>query len=285
MQNDEKNNEVDDNTFAKEALQCEIGNKLKQTREEKNISIEYVIKELKFSKTFLNALEDGTWENLPGEVYAIGFLKQYSALLDLDVSAEIDRIKSKSFELKAPETYPDVPISPNKKWVYIAIALFIALLFIVNISSTDDKEQSNRATNTTQTQTDTVTLTESTEPENIVVASDSYAENHVEPSALLAEESKPDAPIPVKKTYSFFAATNDVWLQVSEIDEFGEPQLLREVLLKKGQSFSIIDTASKLVLTAGNARALEVLEGNHVLFAAGTLGEENKVLKRFPINP
>jgi len=282
MQTPELDTEIDDNTFAKEALQCEIGAKLKQTREEKGIDTEYVIKELKFSKTFLIALESGDWTNLPGEVYALGFLKQYSALLDLDVNTEIQRIKSKSFELKAPETYPDVPISPNRKWVYISISIFIILIIMVNLSDSDNEHSGDIQTSSSE---QTIKTT-SDKPVIQDINKDSYIEFMAEPSDTKTKEAKPiEEPTAVKRTYSFFAATNDVWLQVSELNENDELQLLREVLLKKGQSFSIIDTASKLVLTAGNARALEVLEGNDVLFSAGTLGEENRVLKHFPINP
>jgi len=268
--------EVDDNTFAKEALQCEIGLKLKASREEKGVTAEYIIKELKFSKTFLGALESGDWTNLPGEVYALGFLKQYAALLGLDVNAEIQRIKSKSFELTAPETFPDVPISPNRKWVYIAVSIFIILIVVVNFSGTD--EQINEGAEHTLDQAVETSLTEPM----LLNVEDTYSESL---KGNVSETLPSPEPEPIKKTYSFFAATDDVWLQVSELNESGKAQLLREVLLQKGQSFSIIDTASKLVLTAGNARALEVLEGNEVLFAAGSLGEENKVLKLFPINP
>ena len=281
MHNPDLETEIDENTFAKEALQCEIGIKLQQAREAQNISPEHIIKELKFSEAFLHALESGNWANLPGEVYALGFLRQYAGLLGLDVSVEIQRIKSKSFELKAPETYPDVPISPNRKWVYIAIAIFVILMVVVNFSSSDKESEPILE------QTSKAATTDKGSLESPVQNIDTYSESLTGEEAKNLIENEPSfiEPAPTKKTYSFFAATNDVWLQVSELDDNGQPQLLREVLLKKGQSFSIIDTTAKLVLTAGNARALEVLEGNQVLFAAGSLGEENKVLKRFPINP
>ncbi|HID36170.1 MAG TPA: helix-turn-helix domain-containing protein [Ghiorsea sp.] len=274
--------EVDDNTFAKEALQCEIGVTLKKAREDKGLSVEYIIKELKFSKTFLEALESGSWENLPGEVYALGFLKQYAALLQVDVSSEMGRIKSKSFELKAPVVYRDVPISPHRKWTYVAITIFL-LLVALNFSNTDDETQLQINTSLDDTTHETATHDTLEMPSLSESMTDTYTNEQLE---LQKIEPQPVEEVFIeKRTYSFYAATNDVWLQVSELDENAEPKLLREVLLKKGQSFSIIDTPAKLVLTAGNARALEVLEGNEVLFAAGSLGEENKVLKLFPINP
>ncbi len=281
-QNDQLNTEVDDNTAVKEALQCEIGIKLQQAREAKNFSPDHIIKELKFSKTFLEALESGEWHKMPGEVYALGFLKQYAKLLDLDVSQEVQRIKNKNFELTTPLTYPDAAISPNRKWVAIAIITFIFLIIIVNFFGSDEKPSIQTSDNEqivehNQSETDNNTLDLES-----AVTDDGYAQD-IQPESI--QEPAPVVAEPIKKTYSFYAATNDVWLQVYEVVSDTESKLLREVLLKKGQSFSIIDTPAKLKLTAGNARSLEILEGNKVLFAAGSLGEEGKVLKRFPINP
>jgi len=277
MENNDLNEEVDDNTAVKEALQCEIGAKLQHMRESKNLDPDYIVKELKFSKTFLDALETGQWHKMPGEVYALGFLKQYASLLDLDVSREIERIKNKNFELTTPLTYPDAPISPNRKWVALAIVLFVVIMVVVNLPESEHTSM-EEAEQVEQHQTDN--MQSLTQPVNV---EDSYAEQQLTEAIIPEPEAAPAAPI--KRTYSFYAATNDVWLQVYEMVSDTESKLLREVLLKKGQSFSIIDTTAKLMLTAGNARSLEILEGNQVLFAAGTLGEEGKVLKRFLINP
>jgi len=304
---------INDVTYSKEALQCEIGEKLKLARENKNLSPEFIIKELKFSHTFLDALETGHWEMLPGEVYALGFLRQYAALLHLDVSEEIERIKSNAFELATPLTYPDAGISPSPKWVALAVVLFLAVIIIFNLSDSDDNqetqinaevsEQNLTEENSTQAESQAVnpsletTLDSYDEPvvdTYVELALDVSAEEAVIVEAEPTPESFQDSVIDSalteevmlnKKTYSFYAATDDVWLQVFESNTDQDPVLLREVLLKKGQSFSIIDTPAKLLLTAGNPLSLEILEGNSVLFAAGALGKKNRVLKLFPINP
>jgi len=277
--------EIEETTFAKEALQCEVGEKLIKAKKEKNLSSEFIIKELKFSQTFLEALETGNWNLLPGEVYALGFLRQYAALLNLDVSDDIERIKSNTFELTKPQTYPDEGISPNPKWVVLAIVLFLAVIIIFNLSGSDDNQDTQISSEVTEQNN----IEQQAQPtlEAVAPTMDTYVETapaamppQVEPDPLPEEEVVLD-----KKTYSFYAATNDVWLQVFEINKANETLLLREVLLKKGQSFSIIDTPSKLLLTAGNPKSLEILEGNNILYAAGVLGKQNKVLKRFLINP
>ncbi|MDX8381644.1 MAG: helix-turn-helix domain-containing protein, partial [Ghiorsea sp.] len=266
--------EIEETTFAKEALQCEVGEKLIKAKIEKNLSSEFIIKELKFSQTFLEALETGNWNLLPGEVYALGFLRQYAALLNLDVSDDIEHIKSNTFELTKPQTYPDEGISPNPKWVVLAIVLFLAVIIIFNLLDSDDNQDTQIKSEVTE-QNNIEQQAQST-IEAVAPTMDTYVETittavmppQAEPAPLLEEEAVID-----KKTYSFYAATNDVWLQVFEINKAHETLLLREVLLKKGQSFSIIDTPSKLLLTAGNPRSLEILEGNNILYAAGALGK------------
>jgi len=117
MQEEEKLEE--DNTQVKQALLCEIGEKLTQAREEKKFSLNQVVDELKIGKSFLSALESGHWSEMPGEIYALGFLRQYTSLLEIDLSEDIQRIKTSTYELTTPLTYPDAPISPNRTWVIV----------------------------------------------------------------------------------------------------------------------------------------------------------------------
>ncbi len=282
----------DENTFAKEALQCEIGLKLQQAREAKGLSPEHILKELKFSMSFLAALESGNWEQMPGKVYTLGFLRQYAALLNVDISAETERIKSDTYELTTPLTYPDAPISPNRIWAIGAALIFVLIIIVINLTDNSDKLQAKPELEKT------TPATQLEEKKNLEFSNNNEALTLLEtPEEPLNSESLPATQSPIeeempedvvvlqKNTYSFYAATDDVWLQVYEKSEGLEPALLREVLLKKGQSFSIVNTDAKLLLTAGNAKALEILVDDKVLFTAGALGEQGKVLKRFPINP
>jgi cytoskeleton protein RodZ len=285
-----ENTEQDnDNTFAKEALQCEIGVKLQRAREEKQLSADYVVKALKFNASVLNALESGNWEDMPGEVYALGFLRQYSALLKVDVSIEIERLKSNNYELTAPLTFPDGPISPNRIWAIAAIAAFVFLIIVIN--SSDSENDETFTTNLSEQVIPTAVEGEGQAPQlnNQQPTEEAEMNNPVEPiesaNNITVDDSSDIKVTKPSKTYSFYASTDDVWLQVYEEVNDADPVLLREVLLKKGQSFSIIDSRANLYLTAGNSRALEILVDGYVLFAANTLGEENKVLKQFLITP
>jgi len=61
-----------------------LGEKLKTARGEKDLSLDQVSRETNISIRFLEALETENFSVFPGEPYVIGFLKNYSAYLDLD---------------------------------------------------------------------------------------------------------------------------------------------------------------------------------------------------------
>jgi len=62
-----------------------LGDKFKNTRNEKNLSLEQVSKETTISIRYLEAMETENFSVFPGEPYIIGFLRNYSDYLDLDV--------------------------------------------------------------------------------------------------------------------------------------------------------------------------------------------------------
>jgi len=300
---DKETTPSEESTYVKEAIQAEIGVKLQQAREEKKLSKDYIIKELKFNAPYLDALESGDWKELPGEVYAIGFLKQYAALVSLNVSSDIERIKSNDFEMTTPVTYPDEKTSPHKLWAAAAILLFILLIIIFNMPDSDAPHKESITPTTVQPVAIDIDRYSNLSSDTTPILNKDYQkgdelslETHITPAEqyLTKEPTNPNLPIKdtvqekeaptlMEASYSFYASTNDVWLQVFKANG-PEPELLKEALLKKGQRLNI-KSKGELLLTAGNSRALEVLKNGEVLFAVDTLGREGRVLKRFSISP
>jgi cytoskeleton protein RodZ len=67
-----------------------LGSKLRQAREAKDLTIDEVAAELRIGVPFLNALEEGDYQVLGAPVFAKGYLKQYGARLGLDVSELVE---------------------------------------------------------------------------------------------------------------------------------------------------------------------------------------------------
>jgi hypothetical protein len=82
----------------------QLGQYLKNIREERNISIEEIHKETKIRKRYLTAIEEGNFSAIPGgDVYVRGFLRNYSISVGIQASAVIelyDKLKSTHKEEK-----------------------------------------------------------------------------------------------------------------------------------------------------------------------------------------
>lgn len=62
----------------------DIGSQLKDARLRRRLSLDDVSSQLHIRRDYLQAIETGEWERLPGHVYGLGFLRSYARLLDLD---------------------------------------------------------------------------------------------------------------------------------------------------------------------------------------------------------
>lgn len=62
----------------------EIGNFLRERREARGVSLIEVEKDLKIRKKYLQALEEGNINIIPGKTYLIGYLRNYSKYLGID---------------------------------------------------------------------------------------------------------------------------------------------------------------------------------------------------------
>lgn len=71
-----------------------IGVQLKNARSDKNLSLTDIAEELKIRKIYIEAIENGLFSDLPGPTYAIGFVRSYAKLLDLDQTAIVERFRS-----------------------------------------------------------------------------------------------------------------------------------------------------------------------------------------------
>ncbi len=121
-----------------------IGKKLKSVREGKKINLEEVSSNLKIGQQFLEAIEVGNYEMIPGEVYLRGFVKNYSEYLGLDSTRALKVLKrereyarkiKQSLRVKKEKQLPDTNLkfTPGKLFWFIfvlVLAIFGILMLI-----------------------------------------------------------------------------------------------------------------------------------------------------------
>ncbi len=71
-----------------------VGRLLRDQREARSLSIEDVAKRLRIRRPYLEAIEQGRFDQLPGAAYIPAFLRAYAAYLDLDAEKVLTRISS-----------------------------------------------------------------------------------------------------------------------------------------------------------------------------------------------
>lgn len=90
-----------------------VGSMLREAREDHGIELDDVARDLRIRHSYLQAIEDGRFTDLPGVTYATGFLRTYAEHLDLDPDLVLRRFKEESSgaigkaELYMPEPVPE----------------------------------------------------------------------------------------------------------------------------------------------------------------------------------
>ncbi len=126
----------------------DIGNFLRERREARGISLIEVEKDVKIRKKYLQALEEGNIDLIPGKTYLIGYLRNYSKYLGVD-EENIDQIiqtyhnlekqKSNSKKTKEEHIYlkrKDKSLFEKKNFFfpinikYVYLTSFVLIIFI-----------------------------------------------------------------------------------------------------------------------------------------------------------
>ncbi|UUX52208.1 DUF4115 domain-containing protein [Nisaea acidiphila] len=83
-------------------MSSSVGGTLRRGRQEKDLSLQDVAQQLRIQRSYLQALETGDFDNLPGLTYAIGYVRSYSQLVGLDAEKLITDFKAEAKKLQEP---------------------------------------------------------------------------------------------------------------------------------------------------------------------------------------
>jgi cytoskeleton protein RodZ len=311
----EEQTQVSDSDARLEA-QIRLGERLSQARQTKGAGINEVSEQLRIRKNYLKALESGNWSALPEEVYVMGFLRQYAALLGIDVNQEIETLKSGEYHLTKPFTMPDPPIAMSRTWALAAGACFFLLIILFNVVDDGRKEKPQQSVTTAAPGNAAKQEQAAANSPPALVPSEAIptAENTASAGQAPAEPAPPSSPAATPATppapgsesetnnpgrttavasaaspaqatqhpagnhvFRLTAVDDDVWLQLRDPDN----KLLKDVLLRSGQSMEINAATDYLLLTAGNPLHLRLSVDGVLVADTGTLGEKDKVLHKY----
>ncbi|NKB49677.1 MAG: DUF4115 domain-containing protein [Alphaproteobacteria bacterium] len=123
-----------------------VGAFLREARQTTGRSVAEVATSLRIRTKFVQSIEDGRYEDLPGQTYAVGFVRSYADYLGLDTEALITQFKTES---RNAESHPDLafPVPTTVGWfptgkivaicALLAVAVFAGWFFLQNEGAVD----------------------------------------------------------------------------------------------------------------------------------------------------
>jgi cytoskeletal protein RodZ len=108
-----------------------FGERLKREREMREVTLEELTKATRISTRFLLALENESWDKLPGGVFGHGFVRTIARYLGLDeesLLSEYDMARGDKSQLEPEKPEERIPAPP--KWIPVVAVLVILLLAV-----------------------------------------------------------------------------------------------------------------------------------------------------------
>ncbi|MED4463093.1 helix-turn-helix domain-containing protein [Metabacillus fastidiosus] len=187
----------------------ELGNRLKEAREEKNMSLDDLQTITKIQKRYLLGIEEGNYGIMPGKFYVRAFIKQYAEAVGLDPEQIFEEFKSEipstyddeeSVELSRVKTHKELPKSASKAiemlprilvfGVVIAVAIVIWVISQQNGGSKNDMAEKENSSS----QVEDVSKENDYSKANDVTGEDAASEETAEKDKPAEEEKAPEQP-------------------------------------------------------------------------------------------
>lgn len=224
----------------------DIGNFLRERREARGISLIEAEKDLKIRKKYLQALEEGNVDTIPGKTYLIGYLRNYSKYLGIDEEnieqiiqtyknlekQKIDIVKTKEesiyLKTKNRSMFAKKKFFFPIKYVYLTSFVLIIFvgLFLLNRSL---REAQDFPVPSPEIGNETVISIEE-ETSDVSILTEEFSELDAE--AIIAEYSTEDSILAEKLPILKLIANDRAWLKI-----ISEDKIIFEGILFEGEEY------------------------------------------------
>ncbi|MFL6467849.1 MAG: helix-turn-helix domain-containing protein, partial [Pyrinomonadaceae bacterium] len=143
-----------------------LGEKLRQAREQRGISISEVAEQTRISALYLESIENNDYRPLPGGIFNKGFVKSYAKFIGVDehealsdyarMAAETEAVSEQPLKVYRPEVLTDdnsaSSMAPTLIFAGIILAIMTGgILFVLNYIQNRDGSTANTSSNTSNT--------------------------------------------------------------------------------------------------------------------------------------
>jgi cytoskeletal protein RodZ len=228
-----------------------FGEKLRRERELRGVSLREIADGTKISLRFLQALEDGRFEVLPGGLFPRAFVKQYASYLGLDVERTMADFLVEAGEKPAERRVAVAPAGPR-----LRIAPGHVFLAAVAIAA---------VTLTLRTRAPAQQARVEPTPVPVQAAPAVLPTDRVYPSPTLATEAPVGDSLVLTMT-----AQQECWVEVR-----ADGNTVINRVLVEGES-QTLEARGEIVLSVGNAGGLSIRVNDRPALPLGRSGEVRK---------
>jgi len=264
----------------------DIGNFLRERREAKGISLTEVEKDLKIRKKYLQALEEGNIDLIPGKTYIVGYLRNYSKYLDIDEENinqiiqtynNLEKQKSVIKETKKENIYlktKDRSMFDKKRFFlpvkYVYLSGFLIIIFIgLLLLSRSLKEAQDFPVPSPEIGSETGINIEEKENDISTLAEELIKS---EAEAIIAESSTQDSVLAEKLPILKLIASNKTWVKI-----LSEDKIIFEGILFEGEEFFWETDQSLEIITEYPTKIETYYDDESIEISKGTI--DNYLLK------
>lgn len=236
-----------------------VGEILRRTREYYGQSIEQVEINLRIRASQLIALEQGNLEQIPGRVYAIGFVRTYSEYLGLDGDKMVHLFKAQSVgkRVKPELHFPVASHETNIPNLNIILFCLVSLILLISYW--------------------TIFYTPTHYIEKVPPVPEALKASNLTPAVTIAEQPPQSLLQSVSSNKMELVVSEDSWVEIKSM----EGKTLVQQVLKPGDKY-IVPEDEDLILSTGNAGGITVfLDGKKV----GKLGKTAEVKRNVALLP
>jgi len=236
-----------------------IGEKLKNKREEKGISIEEIQKRTKIRTKYLKAIEENDFKVIPGNVYVKAFIKEYARQIEIDEKelineyqniVNVKNIKEVKEIKKDEEKSQENNIKKVYKYIIIAVSITVLIISTLYIAKILFKNNNEIEKNEDLVES-VVTSKNKDEYNNINNNIDNIVKDETNNKITIIAEDKS-------------------WIKVTEDGK----EVLQDFINPGDNKDFTID--NNLEVKIGNAAGIKIKAGNKII---GPFGDEGEVIK------
>ncbi|MBM7619053.1 cytoskeletal protein RodZ [Bacillus tianshenii] len=260
----------------------ELGNRLKQEREAKKMSLEDLQTTTKIQKRYLIGVEEGNYSIMPGQFYARAFIKQYAEAVGLDPEEIFEEYKNDIPvnekedipQLSRVKTRKQVPAKSTKSWKFLpilftilAIVAICAIVYtvVISLSGGDGNEANQAAQDTQPAEIDSPNQAAQPEEEEKAPAEEEKAPEEEKPAEEEApaagtlkelEKSGSNATLELSGTDKFvveLSSPGETWIEIDN----DKGKNFHYGLVKKGEEVKQIDLSQEAEVSFKVGRTFE----------------------------